>query len=51
MMLSSPRRAPRAWATVMVMLIACTPLRAAGFSRPDSDKHPDLFLWTDTCNV
>jgi hypothetical protein len=51
MILLSPRLSQRAWATVMVMLLACTHLRAAGFSRPDSDKYRDLFLWTDTCNV
>lgn len=22
-----------------------------GFHRPDPARHPDLFLWTDTCNV
>ena len=24
---------------------------APGFSQPDAARHPDLFLWTDTCNV
>jgi glyoxylase-like metal-dependent hydrolase (beta-lactamase superfamily II) len=24
---------------------------AGGFSQPDSAKHPNLFVWTDTCNV
>ncbi|MBV8879767.1 MAG: MBL fold metallo-hydrolase, partial [Planctomycetaceae bacterium] len=22
-----------------------------GFRRPDPAKHPDLYVWTDTCNV
>lgn len=51
MMTLSPRLPQRACACVMVLFIACVPLRAAGFSRPDIEKHPDLFLWTDTCNV
>jgi len=24
---------------------------AAGFSQPDAARHPDLYLWNDTCNV
>jgi glyoxylase-like metal-dependent hydrolase (beta-lactamase superfamily II) len=24
---------------------------AAGFSQPDAAEHPDLYRWTDTCNV
>src|SRR3954452_21456860 len=51
MMPLSPRLARRTWPCVMAFLLACAPLHAAGFSRPDVDKHPDLFLWTDTCNV
>jgi len=27
------------------------PLAAAGFSRPDAKAQPNLFVWTDTCNV
>ena len=26
-------------------------LAAAGFSQPDARGQPDLFVWTDTCNV
>src|SRR5690349_16666502 len=51
MMTFSPRLAQRASACVIALLIACAPVRAAGFSRPDMEKHPGLFLWTDTCNV
>ena len=25
--------------------------RPAGFHQPDPTRHPDLFTWTDTCNV
>ena len=24
---------------------------AARFTQPDAANHPDLFTWTDTCNV
>ena len=31
--------------------ISCGHLLAASFSRPDAKAQPDLFAWTDTCNV
>ena len=31
--------------------VSCGPLVAAGFSQPDARAQPDLFAWTDTCNV
>jgi len=43
----------KAWSFVILLLVfmACAPLHGAGFSQPDAKKHPDLFLWSDTCNV
>ena len=31
--------------------IGCGQLAAAGFSQPDARAQPELFAWTDTCNV
>ena len=31
--------------------ISCSQLAAAGFSQPDAKAQPDLFAWTDTCNI
>ena len=31
--------------------ISCGQLAAASFSQPDAKAQPDLFAWTDTCNV
>ncbi len=33
------------------LFIGCGQLAAAGFSQPDAKAQPDLFVWTDTCNV
>ena len=41
----------RAYASLILTLLACVRLHAAGFSQPDAKAHPDLFLWTDTCNA
>jgi glyoxylase-like metal-dependent hydrolase (beta-lactamase superfamily II) len=30
---------------------SAAPAVPAGFRQPDPAKHPDLFVWTDTCNV
>jgi glyoxylase-like metal-dependent hydrolase (beta-lactamase superfamily II) len=32
----------------MIVAASCS---AAGFTQPDAARHPDLFRWTDTCNV
>ncbi|MEY4199356.1 MAG: hypothetical protein RLZZ265_1096, partial [Verrucomicrobiota bacterium] len=40
--------------SVATFLLALTlPLAAApsGFKQPDPARHPNLFTWTDTCNV
>lgn len=40
--------------TVVVLTLATWTTRqavAAEFSQPDSVAHPNVFLWTDTCNV
>ena len=34
-----------------ILSIAATPAFAASFSRPTAKNAPDLFAWTDTCNV
>ena len=34
-----------------ILSIAATSAFAASFSRPAAKSVPDLFLWTDTCNV
>ena len=31
--------------------ISCGQLAAVSFSQPDARAQPDLFAWTDTCNV
>ena len=31
--------------------LGCSELAAAGFTQPDAKGQPDLFVWTDTCNV
>jgi len=43
---------------VLALLAGCAspppvvPYRApAGFRQPDPARHPDLYVWTDTCNV
>jgi len=44
---------------VLVLLSGCSTAPAplppaehpAGFRRPDPTNHPDLYVWTDTCNV
>ena len=39
-------------ATILIILAAlCGHLAAAAFSQPDAKGQPDLFVWTDTCNV
>ena len=35
----------------ILSLVACNSLFAAEFSQPDAKALPDLFVWTDTCNV
>jgi glyoxylase-like metal-dependent hydrolase (beta-lactamase superfamily II) len=36
----------------LVLLITAAPVsQAAEFSQPDAAAYPDLFLWSDTCNV
>ena len=43
----------------LLLLAGCTPplrpgappAQPAGFRQPDRAKHPDLYVWTDTCNV
>lgn len=43
----------------LLLLAGCTPplrpdvapAQPAGFRQPDPAKHPDLFVWTDACNV
>lgn len=45
---------PTGLALVATLLLALTlPLAAApsGFKQPDPARHPNLFTWTDTCNV
>ena len=38
-------------AFLAALFIGCGQLAAATFSRPDAKGQPDLFAWTDTCNV
>src|SRR5436190_21320857 len=33
------------------LAVSCNHLLAEGFSQPDAKAQPDLFVWTDTCNV
>lgn len=33
------------------MLAAAAACYAAGFAQPDAARYPDLYRWTDTCNV
>ncbi len=33
------------------LLVGCGQLPAATFSQPDANALPDLFVWSDTCNV
>ena len=45
---------PMGLALVATLLLALTlPLAAvpSGFKQPDPARHPNLFTWTDTCNV
>ena len=43
------KRSPIAW--LAALSVSCGPLAAADFSQPDAKAQPDLFAWTDTCNV
>src|SRR5262245_54688414 len=39
---------------LLLLLCGCATPGAptvGGFRRPDPERHPDLYLWTDTCNV
>ncbi len=37
---------------LLALALAPLPATAAGrFTQPDAAAHPDLFVWTDTCNV
>jgi glyoxylase-like metal-dependent hydrolase (beta-lactamase superfamily II) len=37
---------------LLPLLLLVPPVQAvSGFSQPDAARHPDLYLWTDTCNV
>ncbi len=45
------RTMPKMWLTLILSLLTCARLHAAGFSQPDAKAHPNLFLWADTCNV
>ena len=40
---------------LLLLLSGCAsapaPTGVGGFRRPDPDRHPDLYVWTDTCNV
>src|SRR6187455_655992 len=40
---------------LLLLLTGCAsapaPAMAGGFRRPDPANHPDLYVWTDTCNV
>ena len=40
---------------LLLLLSGCAsapaPASVGGFRRPDPANHPDLYLWTDTCNV
>src|SRR5438874_1033450 len=41
---------------LLLLLSGCAtlptpPAATIGFRRPDPANHPDLYLWTDTCNV
>src|SRR5258706_16405940 len=35
----------------LVLAFAVSALQGAGFTQPDAKAQPDLFLWSDTCNV
>ena len=41
----------RVWAILLLIFTACAPVHAGGFTQPDAKTHPDIFLWSDTCNV
>ncbi len=43
-----PARSMAIWCFVFGVV---APLQAAEFSQPDANKFPNLFLWSDTCNV
>ncbi len=34
-----------------LIFVGCGQLAAGGFTQPDSKAQPNLFVWTDTCNV
>ncbi len=38
-------------ALLAALVVGCGQLAAAGFSQPDAKALPNLFVWTDTCNV
>lgn len=39
------------FAILSVCMMVSASCSAAGFTQPDPARHPDLFRWTDTCNV
>ena len=41
----------RTLSILALILALCASLHAAGFSQPDAKAQPQLFLWSDTCNV
>ncbi len=43
--------ASRCWVASAISLLAVGQAAAQGFRQPDPSGHPDLFVWTDTCNV
>ena len=36
---------------VLFLLLAGAQAFSASFSLPDAKNHPDLFAWTDSCNI
>ncbi|PAW86885.1 MAG: hypothetical protein B9S33_07275, partial [Pedosphaera sp. Tous-C6FEB] len=36
---------------VVLLAVVSTALAAPRFTQPDAKRHPNLFTWTDTCNV
>ena len=52
--MNTPLPKPTGLAIIATLLLALTlPLAAAAnrFKQPDPARHPNLFTWTDTCNV
>src|SRR5687767_6398339 len=35
----------------IVAMLTLLLLAQAAFTQPDREQHPNLFVWTDTCNV